>query len=96
MILIPHQNGCTIIKDDNFCVINGYPPDIIHTLFVKEIGLDVHTLLIAPTVKDISVYDVEDILADIYCDLLEANGIKVNRIRYIDPKKMFPEVAWEE
>ena len=95
MILIPHRNGCTVIKDDKFCVINGFPPDIIHTLFIKEIELDSHTRLIAPTVKEIYVCDIES-PSEIYCALLEASGIKVNRVNYVNPKVMFPEVLWEE
>lgn len=94
MILIPNTNGCTFITDDGFSVVNGHPVEIVHGLFVKEIVINSKTSVIMPTVKEVSVFDNDDVLADMYCELLGSQNIKVKRIRYIKPNKIFTEVKW--
>lgn len=94
MIIIPNTNGCTFITDDGFSVVNGHPVEIVHGLFVKEVVINSKMSVIMPTVKELSVFDNGDILADMYCELLEAQNVKVKRIQYIKPNKIFTEVKW--
>jgi len=94
MIIVPNTNGCTFITDDGFTVVDGHPAEIVHGLFVKEVVINPKMSVIMPTIKEVSVFDNGDILADMYCELLESQNIKVKRIQYIKPNKIFTEVKW--
>ena len=94
MIIVPGMSNCTFITDDNFCVVGGHPAEIVHGLFVKEVVINSKMSVIMPTFKEVSVFDSGDVVADMYCELLESQNIKVKRIRHIEPNKIFKEAKW--
>lgn len=94
MIIVPGVNNCTFITDDNFCVVGGHPAEIVYGLFVKEVAINSKMSVIMPTVKEVSVFDNGDVVADMYCELLESQNIKVKRIQYVNPSKIFKEAKW--